>query len=104
MAINRDNYVNLGFWEIHGIQKVYIDDYNEAKAEFAVIDAELSTAAEIYRSGETDSQPALLKVERLARKKVQEKFRIERILDDINALGRILDERDGTITTAQAGN
>lgn len=104
MAINPENYADNSFWEIHGIQKVYIDDYNGMKAEIAELDAELAIASEVYKSGQTDSAPALRKVEKLVRKKVQLKLRAEDTLKDINALGRILDERDGTIAAGQAAN
>lgn len=88
MAINPENYKHNSFWEIHEIQKVYIEDYKR-------VDAELTAASEVYKSGQTESAGAVREVKRLVRQKLG-------ILDDINALGRILDERDGTISTASA--
>jgi len=88
MAIQPQNYANLTFAEIHGIQKVYIADYTKAKIE-------LAAASELYKSGATNTKAALKEVERLVRVKLA-------ILEDINALGRIMDERDGTISTATA--
>jgi len=50
-------------------------------------------AAEVYNSGQTNSKPALAVVKSSIKRKLA-------ILEDINALGRILDERDGTISTS----
>lgn len=86
MAINPENFKNLSFDEIHGIQKVYIEDYLQAKLGVEI-------AAEVYKSGQTDSKPALKAVKSAIRVKLA-------ILEDINAIGRILDERDGTISTS----
>jgi len=86
MAINPENYKNLSFDEVHGIQKVYIEDYEQAKLGVEI-------AAEVYKSGQTDSKPALKVVKSAIKRKLA-------ILEDINALGRILDERDGTISTS----
>jgi hypothetical protein len=88
MAIQPQNYSNLTFAEIHGIQKVYIGDYEQSKVQ-------LSAASELYKSGATNTKAALKEVKRLVRVKLA-------ILEDINILGRILDERDGTISTATA--
>jgi len=88
MAIQPQNYANLTSAEIHGIQKVYIGDYEKVKIE-------LAAASELYKSGKTNTKAALKEVKRLIRVKLA-------ILEDINALGRILDERDGTISTAKA--
>jgi len=86
MAINPENYKNLSIEEIHGIQKVYIEDYLQAKLGVEI-------AAEVYNSGQTNSKPALAVVKSSIKRKLA-------ILEDINALGRILDERDGTISTS----
>lgn len=88
MAIQPENYANLTIAEIHGIQKVYIADYEAAKLE-------LAAASELYKSGTTNTKAAFKEVERLVRRKLA-------ILEDINALGRILDGRDGTISSAAA--
>lgn len=104
MAINAENYADTPFWEIHGIQKVYIDDYNAIKAEIAELDVELSAASEVYKSGQTASIPALKKVKGLIRQKLELKGRLERTLEDINGLGAILDERDGTVSTARTAS
>lgn len=104
MAINPENYKDNSFWEIHGIQKVYIVDYEAMKVELEKLDAELSEASEVYKSGQTASIPALKAVKALIRKKLELKRRMEGTLEDINGLGRILDERDGTISTASAAS
>lgn len=85
MAIHPENYKNNTLDEIHGIQKVYIKDYENVVAE-------LEVASEAYKSGQVATQPAFRKVERLVRQKLA-------ILEDINALGLIMDKRDGTIRT-----
>lgn len=64
------------------VQLVYIEDYNGVKVE-------LAEAVEVYRSGQTDSAPAIKKVKELIRRKLA-------ILEDINTIGHILDSRDGT--------
>jgi hypothetical protein len=87
MAINSGDYVNVSFTELHGIQKVYIEDYK-------VVEAELIVASELYKSGQTNTKAALKVVKELARRKVG-------ILEDINAFGRIMDERDGTAAAAR---
>lgn len=102
MAIIAANYANTSFWEIHGIQKVYIEDYNGLKAELEVLETELTAASELFKSGQTASVPARRKVERLIRRKLELQDIKDRVLEDINALGRILDERDGTIAAGQA--
>lgn len=87
MAINPENYKHNSFAEIHGIQKVYIDDYQR-------VNAELTAASELYKSGQTDTVAALREVKRLVRQKLG-------ILEDINSLGLIMDLRDGTIAAGQ---
>lgn len=104
MAIQPENYKHNSFSQIHGIQKVYIEDYEGMKVELEALETELSAASEIYKSGQTASIPALKKVKRLIRQKLELKGRLERTLEDINGLGAILDERDGTISTAQAAS
>lgn len=88
MALQPENYARNSFAEIHGIQKVYIEDYTRAKAD-------LAAASELYKSGTTATKAALAEVKRLIRLKLA-------ILEDINLLGRIMDERDGTVSTAKA--
>lgn len=87
MAINPENYTHNTSNEIHKIQMVYIADYEAVKVE-------LAAASEVYKSGQSDTRAAFRKVERLVRRKLA-------ILEDINALGRILDARDGTISTGK---
>lgn len=83
MAIQVENYAHNTPAELHGIQKVYIGDYT-------VADAELTVASELYKSGQTNTKAAFKVVEDLVRRKLA-------ILEDINTLGRLMDERDGTI-------
>lgn len=104
MAINAENYADTPFWEIHGIQKVYIVDYEGMKVELEALEVELAAASELYKSGQTASIPALKKVKALIRKKLELKGRLERTLEDINGLGAILDERDGTVSTARTAS
>lgn len=85
MALNIANYTDKTAAEIHGIQRVYIEDYEGVKAE-------LTVASEAYKSGSTDTALAFKRVEKLVRRKLA-------ILNDINILGRLIDERDGTIST-----
>ncbi len=104
MAIIAANYANTSFWDIHGIQKVYIEDYKGLKVELEQLEIELADASEIYKSGQSASIPALRKVKRLINKKLELQNIRDRVLEDINALGRILDERDGTIAAGQAAS
>lgn len=76
-------YGHLSVDELHGIQRVHIDDYNGIKKE-------LDAAGEEYRSGQTNSQEARKKVEDLARRKVA-------VLETINSFGHLIDSKDGTI-------
>ena len=77
MAINPADYKALDFWAIHKIQKVYITDYELLKSE----------AADQVRRNDFAGAKSTME-------------RAERVLEDINALGRILDERDGTVSLA----
>lgn len=86
MAIHPENYTHNTVAELNKIQQVYISDYNGVKAE-------LEVASEKYKSGQTATNPAFKKVERLVRRKLA-------ILEDINALGAIIDQRDGTAAAA----
>jgi len=88
MAVQIENYRNLSISEIDGIQRVYIGDYEKVKIE-------LAAASELYKSGTTNTKAALKEVKRLICVKLS-------ILEDINILGRLIDERDGTISTATA--
>lgn len=85
MAIDPKNYAHMSAMEVHKIQLVYIDDYNSVKNE-------LDATGELYRSGQSDSAPLIKKIKRLIKQKLG-------ILESINALGRIIDLKDGTITT-----
>lgn len=78
-----ENYGHLSVDELHGIQRVHIDDYNRIKKE-------LDAAGEVYRSGKTNSQEARKNVEELARRKVA-------VLETINSFGHLIDSKDGTI-------
>jgi len=83
MALNRDNYTNLSAEEIHGIQKVYISDYLSVKND-------LEVASEKHNSGQFPTVTARKKVAELVRRKLA-------ILADINFLGLLIDEKDGTL-------
>lgn len=87
MAINPKNYAHNTAMEVHDIQRVYIDDYNLVKDE-------LNAAGELYRSGQVDSAPVAREIKTLIKRKLA-------ILEDINALGRIIDEKDGTLAMSQ---
>lgn len=73
------DYRNSTVAELEGYRKMYLDD-------LVVTEAELTVAADVYRSGWTNSKPARKAVEKLARRKVE-------LLEEVAAFDRLIEER-----------